>query len=68
MKSGSPRAQRFAYLFIVGTLAFNYPLLSLFDVPRMILGIPLLYVYIFTIWALLIVLVGITARSRPRGM
>ena len=68
MKSSRTRAQRFTYLFIVGVLAFNYPLLSLFDVPRRIFGVPLLYVYIFVVWALLIVLVGVTARSRSSGM
>jgi hypothetical protein len=68
MKSSRTRAQRFTYLFIVGVLAFNYPLLSLFDVPRRVFGVPLLYVYIFVVWALLIVLVGVTARSRPSGM
>jgi len=68
MKSSRTRAQRFTYLFIVGVLAFNYPLLSLFDVPRRIFGVPLLYIYIFVVWALLIVLVGVTARSRPSGM
>jgi hypothetical protein len=68
MKSSRTRAQRFTYLFIVGVLAFNYPLLSLFDVPRRIFGVPLLYVYIFVVWALLIVLVGVTAKSRPSGM
>jgi len=67
MKSSRTRAQRFTYLFIVGVLAFNYPLLSLFDVPRRIFGVPLLYVYIFVVWALLIVLVGVTAKSRPSG-
>jgi hypothetical protein len=68
MKCSRTRAQRFTYLFIVGVLAFNYPLLSLFDVPRRVFGVPLLYVYIFVVWALLIVLVGVTARSRPSGM
>ncbi|WP_054033290.1 hypothetical protein [Desulfatitalea tepidiphila] len=68
MKSSRTRAQRFTYLFIVGVLAFNYPLLSLFDVPRRVFGVPLLYVYIFVVWALLIVLVGVTARSRSSGM
>ncbi len=68
MKRGKTRSQRFTYLFLLGALAFNYPLLSLFDVPRMIFGVPLLYVYIFLVWALLIILVGVTAKSRPGGM
>ena len=66
MKSGSTRNKRFAYLFLLGALAFNYPLLSLFDAHLMIMGIPLLYAYIFFIWLLLIVLVGVTAKSRSQ--
>ncbi len=68
MKSGGVRNKRFAYLFLLGVLAFNYPLLSLFDVPLMIMGIPLLYAYIFFVWVLLIVLVGLTAKSGSQGM
>ena len=49
-------AQRLVALFILGCLLFSYPLLSLFNTGGTVFGIPLLYAYLFGIWALLIVL------------
>ncbi len=34
-------------LFVIGCLAFNYPLLGLFDRLRLPLGLPLLYLYLY---------------------
>ena len=51
--------RRLISLFLLGCLLFNYPILSIFDLPKMILGIPLLYLYILCSWALLILLVGL---------
>ena len=48
--------QRVIALFLLGCLLFNYPLLYLFNVDHHLLGIPLLYIYIFAAWALLIAL------------
>jgi hypothetical protein len=48
--------QRLIALFILGWLLFNYPLLALFNRAHTLLGIPLLYVYLFAVWALLICL------------
>ncbi len=59
---------RLVSLFLLGLLLLNYPLLSLFDAPSIIFGIPLLYGYIFLVWALLIVLAGLAARSRSRSV
>jgi len=50
--------QRLAAVFLLGCLLFNYPLLSLFNNPGEILGVPLLYVYIFAAWAVLITLMA----------
>ncbi|NRF67630.1 hypothetical protein HLB44_11600 [Aquincola sp. S2] len=50
------KAQRLVALFVFGCLMFSYPLLSLFNVGGTVLGIPLLYAYLFAVWALLIVL------------
>ncbi|MBL8482651.1 MAG: hypothetical protein JNJ60_10665 [Rhodocyclaceae bacterium] len=47
-------AQRLAALFLAGWMVFNYPLLSLFNLPHTVLGIPLLYVYVFAAWAIMI--------------
>ena len=52
--------QRLAGLFLLGWLLFSYPLLAVFNTRATILGIPMLYAYLFTAWALLIVLVAVT--------
>jgi hypothetical protein len=46
--------QRLVAVFLAAVLLFNYPVLSLFDRPAAILGVPLLYIYIFAIWAAVI--------------
>ena len=46
--------QRLLALFLIACLLLNFPLLSLFSTEGMIWGIPLLYVYLFLAWALLI--------------
>jgi len=53
------RAARLGFLFLLGVLLFNYPLLALFNVPGSVLGVPVLYAYIFAAWALLIALVAV---------
>jgi hypothetical protein len=45
-------------LFLLGCLLFNYPLLDIFDVRATVLGVPLLYAYLFAAWASLIALVA----------
>lgn len=46
-------------LFLLGCLLFNYPLLALFSRDGLVEGIPLLYVYIFTTWAVLVGLLAV---------
>ncbi|MBL8473881.1 MAG: hypothetical protein KF778_06810 [Rhodocyclaceae bacterium] len=57
-------AQRLAALFLAGWMAFNYPLLSLFNLPARVLGVPLLYVYVFAAWGLLIALTAWLVERR----
>ena len=45
-------------LFILGAVLFNYPILSLFNKAGSVLGIPVIYVYIFVAWAGVIGLVA----------
>ena len=59
MAAPSRRAQRLAGLFALGSLLFNYPLIELFNRPIMVLGVPLLYAYLFAAWAALIALVAV---------
>ena len=51
--------RRLVSLFLLGCLLLNYPILSIFNLPDTVLGIPLLYLYILCTWVLLIFLVGI---------
>lgn len=49
------QAQRLVALFLLGCLLFSFPLLALFNGGGTLLGIPLLYVYLFGAWGVLIV-------------
>ena len=53
-------AQRLAALFLLGCALFNYPLLALFNRSGEVLGIPLLYAFLFGGWILLIALMAWT--------
>ena len=59
MARSSRRSQKLLALFLLGCLLFNYPLVALFNVHATVLGIPVLYAYLFSAWAALILLVAI---------
>ncbi len=64
MQKSGRKGQRLIGLFLLGCLLFNFPMLALFNVQATILGVPLLYAYLFAAWALLIALVAaIVERS-----
>ena len=46
------------FLFLLGVFLFNPPLLSIFDIPRQLFGVPLLYIYLFACWGALLVMVA----------
>jgi hypothetical protein len=50
----SIKGQRLVALFLLGFLLLNYPLLNLFAGPAHLFGIPMLYAYVFAVWALVI--------------
>ena len=64
MQKTGRKAQRLIGLFLLGCLLFNYPLLAIFNVRGTVLGIPVLYTYLFVAWALLIVLAYAVMRRR----
>ena len=61
------RSQRLIALFGLGVVLFTYPLLSLFARDVLVLGAPLLYGYLFCVWAAFIGLAAwiVEERSRP---
>lgn len=66
MSVESNRTTRLIGLFLLGYLLFNHPLISLFNHPTMVWGIPLLYVYLFGVWALIIILMALIAKGKSR--
>jgi len=62
---------RLMLLFLAGCLAFGPPFLGLFSKPSRIAGIPALFVYLFTAWALFILVLALLVEpprpQRPRG-
>ena len=64
MTKTSRKGQQLGGLFLLGCLLFNYPLLAIFNVRGTVLGIPVLYTYLFVAWALLIVLAYAVMRRR----
>jgi len=64
MPQNTDKNKRLVSLFLLGAVFFNYPLLSLFNHKSYVLGFPILYLYIFSIWLLMIVLmIVITTRG-----
>ena len=65
MTRDSKISKRLIGLFLLGCVLFNYPLLSLFNLDKIVFGIPLLYGYIFGTWSLLIGICVLVTRVRP---
>lgn len=57
------RTPRLAAAGVLGLLLFNYPFLALFDLDVRVLGVPLLWMYLFTAWALVVALVAWLVRD-----
>jgi hypothetical protein len=61
--------ERLIVLLVLGVIALNYPLLSLFSKVQLLFGIPILYLYIFSVWFVLIVCIALilekSASSTP---
>lgn len=58
------KAQRLAVLFALGGLLFNYPLLALFNRSETVSSVPLLYVYVYAAWAVLIALLALVIERK----
>jgi hypothetical protein len=50
------RRIRLLLLSVVASIMLLYPVLSVFDKPVLVGGLPMLFVYFFGIWAVVIVL------------
>ena len=53
---------RYLGLFLLGCFLFSYPILTIFNLPGRLFGIPLFFLYLFAAWLVLIVLVLIFGK------
>lgn len=50
----SPKQQKLIFIFVVLVALLNFPMLSIFNRPILIGGIPVFFVYIFGLWTAVI--------------
>lgn len=55
--------ERLIAVFLFGVLLFTPPFIGIFNNPQLIFGIPNLYLYLFTAWMLLILLMAVVIES-----
>jgi hypothetical protein len=60
--SNGRKSERLGALTILGLALLNYPLLSLFSSEGRVLGIPVLYAYLFAAWTTVIALIALIVR------
>ncbi|MFY7908188.1 MAG: hypothetical protein ACOVO2_01485 [Emticicia sp.] len=58
------KQQRAIAITILLVCLFNFPLLSLFNKTIFVLGVPLVYVYVFSVWAVGIIIIAMIAESK----
>jgi len=67
MTPENKKSKRLVALFLFGFVFLNYPILSLLNINVTVFGLPLVYIYIFGIWGLLIFLSALVmSRSKKR--
>ena len=66
MKRSGRKQEWSLTMFAFGVLVFFPPVLSLFDKPYMVLGLPLSYLVLFGVWGLIIF--GIWLGARPASV
>ena len=57
------KGQRFIALCMLGMVLFNFPVLALFNVAGTVLGVPVLYAYLFAAWAAMIAVMALLIGS-----
>jgi len=56
--------ERLIALIGLGVVALNYPIVGLFSKKLLFCGVPLLYLYIFSLWFLFIIVLAFVIRKR----
>jgi hypothetical protein len=61
-------SDRLIALFLLGVLAISPPLLAVFRAEAFLFGMPLLFVYLFGAWALLVGFLALVIEARRAEM
>jgi hypothetical protein len=68
MTDEAVKSRRLIGLALLGTVLFNYPILSLFNRDILLFGIPLPVLYMFGTWGMLILLAALITRGGHAGV
>jgi hypothetical protein len=60
------KTSRFIGLFLLGNFLYCYPVLTLFNVPATVFGIPVFFLFFFSAWIGLICLMLVCAETSPK--
>jgi hypothetical protein len=63
VKRANLKSDRLVALFMLGFVLFNYPFLAVFNRARLVLGVPLLYLYLFVAWGAVIALAAVATTG-----
>jgi hypothetical protein len=58
------KKQRLVAVFLCGVLLLYSPVISLFDQARLWFGVPVLYLYVFAVWGVLIAVMAWITEGR----
>jgi hypothetical protein len=61
--SDSLRSARMVAVAVLALLLFGFPFMALFDVDVRVLGVPLLWAYLFVAWAVVIAVIAWVSRD-----
>jgi hypothetical protein len=62
MQAPSRARELLIALFVLGVALLTPPLLIVFNSPARVLGVPVLYLYLFAVWVALIALVAVAVE------
>jgi Ca2+/Na+ antiporter len=62
MQAPSRARELLIALFVLGVALLTPPLLIVFNSPARVLGVPVLYLYLFAVWVVLIALVAVAVE------
>ncbi|MGM0943766.1 MAG: hypothetical protein ACQEW9_01205 [Bacteroidota bacterium] len=54
-------------IFFLGLFLLNYPVLAIYDIPERWLGIPVMYLFVFGFWSLLITITYLVIRKPDKN-